>query len=276
MADVAASTAFRVCTAIADLRVRARAFRAQGRSIGLVFVRKALHEGHRALIERSVAECDETIVALLPRWEAQAADVPEDRAAEVETLRAAGVSVVFTPERETFWPDGDDTRVVIPSLPDTEADAKISLMLTSALKLLCWAQPTHLYFGEKYPLRLAALRRMVCDLALDVTLVSCGVVRNAQGLPASGGGEEDLVIAAAVRAVDEAVTSLLHTGARSAALLVDAVEQAVRAQNDVTLARVHVVGQSTMQSVESADTGDMVLYTLRRGDREVDESIVIG
>ena len=94
-----------------DRRVRRAMARGAGRGprIGFVPTMGALHAGHGALIDASVAECDVTVVSIFvnPLQFGPAEDFhkyPRDLEADQAFCRERGVDIVFAPSDEEMYP----------------------------------------------------------------------------------------------------------------------------------------------------------------------------
>ena len=93
-----------------------RGYRASGLRVGFVPTMGFLHEGHRALIEESVARCDITVVSIFvnPTQFGPNEDLdryPRALEADHEFCRTAGVSMIFVPDAGEIYPPGFQTTV---------------------------------------------------------------------------------------------------------------------------------------------------------------------
>src|SRR4029077_10257992 len=100
-----------VLTAIAETRSRLDALRAGGRTVGLVPTMGYLHEGHRTLMDRSVAERDVTLVTIFVNplqfgANEDLATYPRDFDRDAAMCEAAGVDVVLHPSVDEMYPLG--------------------------------------------------------------------------------------------------------------------------------------------------------------------------
>ncbi len=179
---------------VAELRENLDAVRHEHRSIGFVPTMGALHRGHAALIEASVAQCDETVVSIFvnPLQFNNSVDLetyPTTVDADLELCARLGASLVFVPDRSAIYPDGFDTTVVPGDLAHRfEGDSRpghFSGMCTVVLKLLVMVQPTHAFFGRKDFQQLAIVKRMADDFNLATDIVGCETVRDDDGLALS-------------------------------------------------------------------------------------------
>ncbi|HJP50814.1 MAG TPA: pantoate--beta-alanine ligase, partial [Pseudomonadales bacterium] len=81
------------------------------KKIGFVPTMGALHIGHAALIERSVAECDVTVLSIYlnPTQFDNIADLekyPATVEADLELAKNLGIEIVLMPDYEQMYPDG--------------------------------------------------------------------------------------------------------------------------------------------------------------------------
>jgi len=163
-------------------------------SVGLVPTMGALHQGHLALIRRSAADNDVTVVTVFVN--ATQFNDPTDLAAYPRTLdddvrlaASAGAGVVLAPEHAAIYPDGYRYRVTESELAGVlegrHRPGHFDGVLTVVLKLLHLVRPRRAYFGEKDYQQLVLVRGMVDALLLPVEIVPCSTVRDADGLALS-------------------------------------------------------------------------------------------
>lgn len=105
-------------------------------------------------------------------------------------LEAAGCDVVFAPEDAEIYPEAQEYRLVPPSgLADIFEGASrpgfFTGVCTVVLKLFHIVQPQAAFFGKKDYQQLLIVRRMVQQLALDIDIIGCDTVRDADGLALS-------------------------------------------------------------------------------------------
>lgn len=162
--------------------------------VGFVPTMGGLHEGHAALIRRSVSENPQTVVSLFlnPTQFDQAADLdnyPAERQADLDLLQQWGVDHVLAPEPQGIYPHGYRYRVTENDLSGRFCGAHraghFDGVLTVVLKLLNLVQAERAYFGEKDWQQLSLVRDMVKDLFLEVKIIGCATQRDADGLALS-------------------------------------------------------------------------------------------
>lgn len=173
-----------------------QAYRASlsGPSIGLVPTMGALHDGHRSLFERSVAECDLSVASVFinPTQFDDDGDLkayPRDVAGDQALLADAGVDHLIMPRPEEVYPDGYRYRVTESGLSDRFCGAHrpghFDGVLTVVLKLFNLVRPDRAYFGLKDYQQLTLIEDMVQALFLPVQVVACEIVREPDGLAMS-------------------------------------------------------------------------------------------
>ena len=163
-------------------------------SLGLVPTMGALHAGHRALLRRARAECDEVVMSLFvnPAQFGPGEDFdryPRDEARDRAIAAAEGVDRVFAPTVAEMYPDGFSTTVSVGALGTVFEGAyrpgHFDGVATVVLKLFAAVRPDAAYFGEKDAQQLAVIRRMTADLGLGVEIRAVETVREDDGLALS-------------------------------------------------------------------------------------------
>jgi len=163
-------------------------------TVGFVPTMGALHDGHLALIRRSAAENDLTVVSVFVNATqfTNAADLdayPRTLAEDVRLAAAAGADHVIAPDHASMYPDGYRFRVtegeVAAVLEGVHRPGHFDGVLTIVLKLLNLVRPHRAYFGEKDYQQFLLVRGMVEALLLPVEVVPCPTVRDPDGLALS-------------------------------------------------------------------------------------------
>ncbi len=170
--------------------------RAAGRRVGLVPTMGALHEGHVALFAAARAAGDVVLATSFvnPRQFNDARDLaayPRDPAGDLS--RAEGlVDCLVEPSLAEMWPDypaATPTTVSVSGVGDVwEGDGRpghFAGVASVVAKLFAITGPCRAYFGEKDYQQLVVVRQMVRDLAFDVDVVGCPIVRDASGVAVS-------------------------------------------------------------------------------------------
>ena len=181
---------------VADWRARAESVRASGRRVALVPTMGALHAGHESLMRTAAAAGDVvfTTVFVNPRQFNNAADLatyPRTPDADASRALAAGTDVLVEPALAEMWPLGEATPTTVhvgpigDVLEGADRPGHFDGVASVVAKLLIVTGPCRLYLGEKDYQQLVAMRQMVRDLAFDVEVVGCEIVREASGLALS-------------------------------------------------------------------------------------------
>lgn len=176
------------------MKERARAARAEGRTIGLVPTMGALHAGHVALVERARRECSPVFASIFvnPKQfgpNEDFAKYPRAFEADVAKLAAAGVDGVFAPEPGEMYPAGFGTHVNVDGISERlegkSRPGHFRGVSTVVMKLLQIVQPDRAYFGRKDAQQARVIQQMARDMNLDSEIVVCNIVREADGLAMS-------------------------------------------------------------------------------------------
>jgi pantoate--beta-alanine ligase len=171
-----------------------RGYRASGLRVGSVPTMGFLHEGHRALIEESVARCDITVVSIFvnPTQFGPNEDLdryPRALEQDHELCRKAGVNLIFMPDASEIYPPGFQTTVELGSVAAPLCGAvrpgHFRGVATVVAKLFNIVQPDVAFFGQKDFQQCAVIRQMVRDLNLPIEIVTVPTVREADGLALS-------------------------------------------------------------------------------------------
>ncbi len=192
----------------------------------------ALHEGHLTLI-RNAGTDDHLVVVSVFVNPAQFgpdedfARYPRDQPGDVAAATAAGATVVFLPDVEEVYPEGDATTVSVdgPSngLEGAARPGHFDGVATVVARLLGMVRPDRLVLGAKDAQQVAVVARMMRDLALDdIELSVAPIVREPDGLAMSS---RNAYLAPAERA---AATALVRGLRAAEARAADGVDDAAR------------------------------------------------
>lgn len=186
---------------ISEVREKVREWKKEGLTVGLVPTMGALHNGHKSLIEKSVAKCDKTVVSVFvnPIQFCPGEDLdkyPRTLDADEQLCSEVGADIVFAPSPKEMYGEGhilsnDFLTYVIPPYFYTDKLCGKSRVghfdgvCTVVNKLFNIVQPDFAFFGEKDRQQLIILKKMVKDLNIPVEIIPCPIVREESGLALS-------------------------------------------------------------------------------------------
>ena len=168
--------------------------RAENHVIGFIPTMGALHEGHLSLIRRAKMNCSRVYASIFlnPTQFGPNEDLskyPRTFESDVEKLTSVGVDVLFAPEPKEIYPPGFRTYVTVEGLSEKlegkSRPGHFRGVATVVLKLFEIVQPHFAFFGRKDAQQVRILQQMAVDLNLNVEIVVCPIVREADGLALS-------------------------------------------------------------------------------------------
>ncbi len=216
---------------VAELRSAILERRVRGDSVGFVPTMGFLHAGQLSLVKRAREENGCVVVSSFAnpgefRMLDEAAR-PRDTRRDVQLLEQTQADIVFLPRVDTIFPPGDRTRVSVEELTRQLEGASrpghLDGLTTVMLKLINLVGPARLYLGQRHAQQVVVLRRMMRDLFLNVELVVCPTLRDADGLAISSANAqlsiEERHAATCLYAALSAAERAYDNGERSAEVL---------------------------------------------------------
>lgn len=251
---------------IEEVRKRVLEWRQQGLSVGLVPTMGYLHEGHESLIVKAVAENDRVVVSdfVNPIQFGANEDLstyPRDIEKDKALCENAGADLIFHPEScEMYAPDFStyvESQGVSAGLCGKSRPTHFRGVCTVVGKLFHIVSPDRAYFGQKDAQQLAVIRRMVRDLNMEVEIVGCPIVREADGLAKSSRNtylsaderKAALVLSKAIFLGEERIKK----GERSAAAVIAAMRAVIEAEPLAKIDYVELVDADSIAPIETAE-----------------------
>jgi pantoate--beta-alanine ligase len=171
-----------------------RAARHQGQTVGCVPTMGALHQGHVSLIETARQQCGFVVATIFvnPAQFGPNEDFskyPRTLDADLDFCRSAGADLVFTPPASAMYTESAQTLVRVVKLggilDGEHRPGHFDGVSTIVAKLFNITEPDRAYFGQKDFQQQLLIRQMVSDLNQPVEIITCPIVRDADGLAMS-------------------------------------------------------------------------------------------
>lgn len=262
----------KIVSTIVELKSALSELRKGHKTVGFVPTMGFLHEGHLSLVSRARAENEVVVVSIFVNPtqfgpNEDFASYPRDLERDCALVEGAGCDLVFAPEPAEMYPQPYMTYVdVTGGLTDKLCGASrpghFMGVATVVTKLFNLVNPTRAYFGQKDAQQVAVIEQMVRDLHMNLEIVPCPIVREADGLALSSRNtylsESERKDALVLSQSLEYAKAEIEKGNRSAASLIEGMRNHIETVKTTEIDYVQIVSAKTLEPLEVLE-GDVLI-----------------
>ena len=252
--------------------------RKQGKRIGFVPTMGYLHEGHMSLVRKAKQQNDFVIVSIFvnPTQFGPNEDFssyPRNIVRDAELSHENGADVIFHPSVNVMYPEQTKTFVDVAEITAPLCGASrpghFKGVTTVVCKLFNIIQPDKAYFGQKDAQQLATIEQMVRDLNINVEIVPCPIVREADGLALSSRNvyldEAQRKAALVLSASLFEAKNLIDRGQLNAKLIREFMVDNISAEPLANIDYVEIVNAKTLNSINLIEGDILMALAVRFG-----------
>jgi pantoate--beta-alanine ligase len=251
---------------VKSLKENISALKEKNLTIGFVPTMGALHEGHLSLIKCAKEKSDIVVVSIFvnPTQFNNSEDLENYPIAlkdDIKLLEDEQCDILFCPETSEMYPEGNITKKyplngLDKSLEGEKRPGHFDGVCTIVHHLFDVLKPNKAFFGEKDFQQLAIIKQLVKILALEIDIVDCPTVRDADGLAKSSRNK-------LLSASERKKASLIYEILKKAKSLfpekeiVDIkcmVENEINGCKEMTLDYVEIVNPENLKPLEKGNT----------------------
>ena len=276
-----------VTKTIEETRKQIKAWKKEGKTVGLVPTMGFLHEGHASLIKKCREENDIVVVSdfVNPTQFGPTEDLeayPRDFERDSKLCESLGADMIFCPEPSEMYHD-PHAFVSIDTLSETLCGKTRPIhfkgVCTVVSKLFHIVAPDKAYFGQKDAQQLAIIRKMVEDLNFDIEIVGCPIIREDDGLAKSSrntylNGEERQAALVLNRSL-KAGKALVDAGETRACVIKSAITAEIEKEPLAKIDYVDVVDFDTITPVEKLEGSILVAIAVYIGKTRLIDNFIV-
>ena len=277
----------KIVETIAEVREQVKQWRKEGLTVGLVPTMGYLHEGHKSLIDRAVAENDRVVVSVFvnPMQFGPSEDLesyPRDMDRDAALCEKAPAILIFHPDpSEMYHKDFSsfvDMTTLTGGLCGKTRPIHFRGVCTVVSKLFNIVVPDKAYFGQKDAQQLAVIRHMVSDLNFGIEIVGCPIIREEDGLAKSSRNtylsaqerEAALILSKSLAKGKEALKAGEVDAAKIRQIILDEIATEPLAKVDY----VEVVDWNTLEPVETVKEPVLVAMAVYIGKTRLIDNFI--
>ena len=277
-----------IAVTIKEVREQVREWRKQGLSVGLVPTMGYLHEGHKSLIDRAVAENDKVVVSVFvnPMQFGPTEDLesyPRDMDRDAALCENAGADLIFHPEPSEMYEDDFssfvDMNTLTGGLCGKTRPIHFRGVCTVVAKLFNIVTPDRAYFGQKDAQQLAVIRHMVSDLSYGIEIVGCPIIREEDGLAKSSRNtylnEEERKAALMLSKSLKEGKKLVEAGEKDASVIKKVITDKINTEPLAKIDYVEVVDWKTLEPVETIEAPILTAIAVYIGKTRLIDNFII-
>lgn len=257
-------------------------------SIGFVPTMGYLHEGHISLIKKAKEENDIVITSIFvnPTQFGPNEDFekyPRDESRDLQKCEENGCDIVFLPQVDEMYPDSFLTFVQVEELGKglcgKSRPTHFRGVTTVLTKLFNIVKPNRAYFGQKDAQQLVIIKKMVEDLNMDVEIIGCPIVREADGLAISSRNTylspEERNDALFLNKSLKLAKNLIENGEKNISIIKNEMEKAILSGNNNAIDYIEFVDTKTLNPVSEIKDNVLIAIAVKVGKTRLIDNIVV-
>jgi len=257
-------------------------------SIGFVPTMGYLHEGHISLIKKAKEENDIVITSIFvnPTQFGPNEDFekyPRDESRDLQKCEENGCDIVFLPQVDEMYPDSFLTFVQVEELGKglcgKSRPTHFRGVTTVLTKLFNIVKPDRAYFGQKDAQQLVIVKKMVEDLNMDVEIIGCPIVREADGLAISSRNTylipEERNDALFLNKSLKLAKNLIENGEKNISIIKNEMKETILSGNNNSIDYIEFVDTKTLNPVSEIKDKVLIAIAVKVGKTRLIDNIVV-
>jgi pantoate--beta-alanine ligase len=253
--------------------------KAEKHTIGFVPTMGFFHEGHLSLMKEAKTKTDVVVVSIFvnptqfgPNEDFEA--YPRDLERDLDLCGSVGVDYVFAPDVKEMYPDGYATYVSVESqmtakLCGASRPGHFKGVTSVVNKLFNIVTPDFAFFGQKDAQQVAVLEKMVRDLNMNLKIVACPIVREADGLAMSSRNvylspserKDALVLSQSL----ELAYKMIQNGEKNADRIIEAMKKNIESVESAAIDYVEIVDLESLEKLSMLNNRYLIALAVRIG-----------
>ncbi len=278
----------KIVKSVCEVKEYVKELRRKEKNIGFVPTMGYLHAGHLSLVRESVRRCDYTVVSIFvnPTQFAPNEDFnkyPRNIQSDIEILEKEGVDLIFIPGDGEMYPEGYQTYVEVKNLQDRLCGGSrpnfFKGVCTIVLKLFNIVTPDISFFGQKDAQQVVILKKMVCDLNLDVKIEALPIIREKSGLALSSRNEYlDKKQKKAALCLSRSLIrarEMVETGEKNVALVLKSMKTEIESEPLARIDYIEIVDSESLQPVNQINDKMLIAVAVFINNVRLIDNIIV-
>lgn len=279
----------KVIDSIKEMQSHSETLRLSGKTISFVPTMGYFHEGHLSLMREARKTADHVVVSIYvnPTQFGPKEDFskyPRDFERDVQMARSVGVDVIFFPSNPEMYPNAYQTYVdvekVTQNLCGMSRPGHFRGVTTICCKLFNIVKPHSAIFGKKDYQQLAAIKRMVADLNMDLEIIGLPTFREPDGLAMSSRNvylsPEERASALTLVGALKLAQKLYAKGERNATEIIRQAEQLIKSANFTDIDYIKICDTATLEDANEIQGEVVMALAVKVGKTRLIDNSVLG
>lgn len=279
----------KVIESVKAMQSHCERLRLAGKKISFVPTMGYFHEGHLSLMKEARRTADHVVVSIYvnPTQFGPKEDFskyPRDFDRDAAMAKSVGVDVIFFPPNSEMYPEGYQTYVnvekVTQNLCGLSRPGHFRGVTTVCCKLFNIVKPHSAVFGRKDYQQLAAIRRMVADLNMDLEIVGMPTFREPDGLAMSSRNvylnKEERASALTLVSSLKTAQKLYAEGERNAVKIIRQAEKLITSAPFTAIDYIKICDAATLEDVLEIKGEAVMALAVKVGKTRLIDNSVLG